>query len=65
MIQKIETADPLVVGTPISDESHTGLPKHLLDLLTPSMADNRSRSSSRPTVAIVTPWSANIHCGRY
>jgi len=36
VLQKIENADLLVVGTPISNGSYTGLLKHLLDLLTVS-----------------------------
>jgi len=33
ILEKIETADLLVVGTPIAHGSYTGLLKHLLDLL--------------------------------
>jgi FMN reductase len=44
-LEKIESADLLVVGTPISNGSYTGLLKHLLDLLT--------TLSSRDRVAII------------
>jgi FMN reductase len=39
VLQKIENADLLVVGTPISKGSYTGLLKHLLDLLTGSRSE--------------------------
>jgi FMN reductase len=41
VLQTIETADLLVVGTPISNGSYTGLLKHLLDLLTTSKPEDR------------------------
>jgi FMN reductase len=41
VLEKIESADLLVVGTPIAHGSYTGLLKHLLDLLSPSTAEDR------------------------
>jgi FMN reductase len=41
VLQKIEGADLLVVGTPISKGSYTGLLKHLFDLLTDSTVEDR------------------------
>jgi FMN reductase len=39
-LQKIEAADLLIIGTPISKGSYTGLLKHLLDLLTVSISED-------------------------
>jgi FMN reductase len=39
VLQRIESADLLVVGTPISNGSYTGLLKHLFDLVTPSRSE--------------------------
>jgi FMN reductase len=39
VLKKIETADLLVVGTPICKGSYTGLLKHLFDLVTPSRSE--------------------------
>lgn len=39
VLKKIETADLLVVGTPICNGSYTGLLKHLFDLVTPSRSE--------------------------
>ena len=41
LLHKIEAADLLVVGTPISKGSYTGLLKHLFDLLTTSESADR------------------------
>ncbi len=41
MLRKIESADLLVVGTPISKGSYTGLLKHLFDLLVASRSEDR------------------------
>ena len=41
VLKKIESADLLIVGTPISKGSYTGLLKHLFDLLTPSQSEER------------------------
>jgi FMN reductase len=41
VLEKIESADLLVVGTPIAHGSYTGLLKHLLDLLSTSTAEDR------------------------
>jgi len=41
LLLKIEAADLLVVGTPISKGSYTGLLKHLFDLLTTSESADR------------------------
>jgi len=40
VLQKIEAADLLVIGTPICKGSYTGLLKHLLDLLTVSISED-------------------------
>jgi FMN reductase len=39
-LERIEAADLLIVGTPISKGSYTGLLKHLLDLLTASKSED-------------------------
>ena len=41
VLEKVEMADLLVVGTPIYNGSYTGLLKHLLDLLAVSNAEER------------------------
>ena len=41
VLEKIESADLLVVGTPIAHGSYTGLLKHLLDLLSASTGEDR------------------------
>ena len=41
MLEKIESADLLVVGTQISKGSYSGLLKHLFDLLTTSISEDR------------------------
>jgi FMN reductase len=41
VLEKVETADLLVVGTPIHNGSYTGLLKHLLDLSIASNAEER------------------------
>jgi FMN reductase len=41
VLERIETADLLVVGTPISNGSYTGLLKHLLDLLIASNSEEQ------------------------
>jgi FMN reductase len=40
VLQKVENADLLVVGTPIIKGSYTGLLKHLLDLLTAAKSED-------------------------
>ena len=39
-LERIEAADLLIIGTPISKGSYTGLLKHLLDLLTASKSED-------------------------
>jgi FMN reductase len=41
ILSAIETADALVVGTPIFKASYTGLFKHLFDLIEPKMLEGR------------------------
>ena len=41
VLERIESADLLVVGTPIAHGSYTGLLKHLLDLLSTSTSEDR------------------------
>src|ERR1700722_2257246 len=42
ILEKIETADLLVIGTPIAHGSYTGLLKHLLDLVTGARPGDRA-----------------------
>jgi NAD(P)H-dependent FMN reductase len=58
-----QTADLLVVGTPIAHGSYTGLLKHLLDLLAGRALAIEQRSLWPPTAVIVTRWFWNTRCG--
>ena len=48
-LERIEAADLLIVGTPISKGSYTGMLKHLLDLLTASKSEDHVPSPQRVT----------------
>jgi FMN reductase len=62
-LERIEAADLLIIGTPISKGSYTGLLKHLLDLLTASKSEDHVAIIAATDRGTATRCSWNIRYG--
>ena len=62
--EKIESADLLVVGTPIVKGSYTGLLKHLFDFLNSSKSENGTAIIAAPDRGDCNSLALDTHYAR-
>jgi FMN reductase len=64
VVEAIEAADALIVGTLVYKGSYTGLFKHLFDLVDPGALTNKPVCSRPRAADRVTRWSSSTSFGR-